>query len=97
MGWKVLDVGGEKKERRPAKGEALPAEEGQALPPDLAEGQPHQVVDVEALKKKTRPPKRLTDATLLTAMETAGKTLDDKELSDAMKESGLGTPATRCC
>ena len=34
-------------------------------------------------------------ATLLTAMETAGKTLDEKELSDAMKETGLGTPATR--
>ena len=47
------------------------------------------------LKKKTRPPKRFTEATLLTAMETAGKTLDEKELSDAMKETGLGTPATR--
>src|SRR5207302_10999333 len=35
------------------------------------------------------------DGTLLTAMETAGKTLDEKELSDAMKETGLGTPATR--
>ena len=46
-------------------------------------------------KKKTRPPKRFTEATLLTAMETAGKTLDEKELSDAMKETGLGTPATR--
>ena len=53
------------------------------------------MVDVEALKKKTRPPKRFTEATLLTAMETAGKTLDEKELSDAMKETGLGTPATR--
>jgi DNA topoisomerase-3 len=95
MGWKVLDIGGEKKERKPAKGEEPPADEGQALPPDLAEGQPQRVVEAEALKKKTRPPKRLTDATLLTAMETAGKTLDDKELSDAMKESGLGTPATR--
>ena len=52
-------------------------------------------MDAEALKKKTRAPKRLTDATLLTAMETAGKTLDEKELSDAMKETGLGTPATR--
>ena len=40
-------------------------------------------------------PKRFTEATLLTAMETAGKTLDEKELSDAMKETGLGTPATR--
>src|SRR5581483_8501274 len=44
---------------------------------------------------RTRPPKRFTEATLLTAMETAGKTLDEKELSDAMKENGLGTPATR--
>ena len=35
------------------------------------------------------------DATLLTAMETAGRTLDEKELADAMKETGLGTPATR--
>ena len=52
-------------------------------------------MDVEVLKKKTRAPKRLTEATLLTAMETAGKTLDEKELSDAMKETGLGTPATR--
>jgi DNA topoisomerase-3 len=94
-GWKVLDIGGDKKERKPAKGDDAPADEGQALPPDLAEGQPQRVVEAEALKKKTRPPKRLTDATLLTAMETAGKTLDDKELSDAMKESGLGTPATR--
>ena len=70
-------------------------DEAQALPPELAEGQPQDVLDVEAVKKKTRPPKRLTEGTLLTAMETAGKTLDDKELSDAMKESGLGTPATR--
>ena len=53
------------------------------------------VVEAEAVKKKTRPPKRFTEATLLTAMETAGKTLDEKELSDAMKETGLGTPATR--
>jgi DNA topoisomerase-3 len=92
MGWKVLDIGGGKKER---KGEDTAGEEEQQLPPGLAEGQPQRVLDCEAVAKKTRPPKRLTDATLLTAMETAGKTLDDKELSDAMKESGLGTPATR--
>ncbi|MDZ7640026.1 MAG: RecQ family ATP-dependent DNA helicase [Bryobacterales bacterium] len=47
------------------------------------------------MRKKTRPPKRFTEATLLTAMQTAGKTLDEKELSDAMKDTGLGTPATR--
>ena len=44
---------------------------------------------------RRRPPKRFTDATLLTAMETAGKTLDEKELAEAMRENGLGTPATR--
>ena len=53
------------------------------------------MLDAEAVRKKTRAPKRFTEATLLTAMETAGKTLDEKELSDAMKETGLGTPATR--
>jgi DNA topoisomerase-3 len=67
----------------------------QELPPGLAPGQARRVADVRQEAKKTRPPKRFTDATLLTAMETAGRTLDDRELSEAMKESGLGTPATR--
>ncbi|MEA2694561.1 MAG: topoisomerase [Acidobacteriota bacterium] len=67
----------------------------QELPPGLSAGQARRVTDARAEAKKTRPPKRFTDATLLTAMETAGRTLDDRELSEAMKESGLGTPATR--
>ena len=70
-------------------------EADQALPATLAQGQAQNVIKIEALKKKTRPPQRFTDATILTAMQTAGKTLDEKELSDAMKETGLGTPATR--
>ena len=49
----------------------------------------------EAVKKRTKPPPRFTDATLLTAMESAGKTLDSQALSDAMRERGIGTPATR--
>ena len=53
------------------------------------------MLDAEALAKQTRPPRRFTEATLLTAMETAGKALEEKELSDAMKDRGLGTPATR--
>lgn len=94
IGWKILDVVVEKKSKR---GGAAAGEEDDAktLPPGLAAGQPQQVMDVEAVSKKTRPPKRFTEATLLTAMESAGKALDDKELSDAMKECGLGTPATR--
>ncbi len=85
VGWKVLDLADRK--RNP---DAPPT-----LPPNLAQGQPQDVIEVEAVRKTTRPPKRLTEATLLTAMETAGKTLDEKELSDAMKDTGLGTPATR--
>ncbi|HEY2016126.1 MAG TPA: DNA topoisomerase 3, partial [Bryobacteraceae bacterium] len=97
VGWKVLDVA------LPAKAAPAKAPKGkgdeqraeQVLPPGLAQGQKQDVVDVEVLRKKTRPPKRFTEATLLTAMETAGRTLDEKELSEAMKETGLGTPATR--
>ena len=85
QGWKVLDLAPS------ARNES----DGPSLPSDLRRGQPQDVAGIEAQKKKTRPPRRFTEATLLTAMETAGKTLDEKELSDAMKETGLGTPATR--
>jgi DNA topoisomerase-3 len=50
---------------------------------------------VEAKGLKTRPPARYSEATLLGAMEGAGKTIDDDELREAMQEKGLGTPATR--
>ncbi len=102
VGWKVLDIE-RKKKKEPLKEakdgereeEGASPEENQDLPPGLTQGQPQEVLDVRAVAKQTRPPKRFTEATLLTAMETAGKTLDDRELSEAMKDSGLGTPATR--
>ena len=50
---------------------------------------------VEAKALKTRPPARYNEATLLGAMEGAGKLIDDDELREAMQEKGLGTPATR--
>jgi DNA topoisomerase III len=50
-------------------------------------------IDVKALK--TRPPARYTEATLLSAMEGAGKLIDDEDMREAMQEKGLGTPATR--
>ena len=50
---------------------------------------------VESLRKETQPPRRFTDASLLGAMETAGKDVEDAELREAMKDSGIGTPATR--
>ena len=94
QGWKALDVGGGKRPPKAVKGDDG-EEADQALPPGLAAGLEVRVVDVVPVEKRTRPPPRFNDATLLTAMETAGKTLDEKELSDAMKENGLGTPATR--
>ena len=47
------------------------------------------------MRKETQPPRRFSDASLLGAMETAGKEIDDAELREAMKDSGIGTPATR--
>ena len=67
----------------------------QPLPSGLEPGHPLEVLGANALDNRTRPPRRFTDASLLTAMETAGKNLDEKELSDAMRQNGLGTPATR--
>jgi DNA topoisomerase III len=69
-------------------------EEGGELP-SLNQGQAIRCVEAESEAKETRPPPRYTEATLLSAMETAGKLIDDEELREAMKESGLGTPATR--
>ena len=61
----------------------------------VAEGEKVKAADAEAIALKTRPPARYTEATLLSAMEGAGKLIDDDELREAMKEKGLGTPATR--
>jgi DNA topoisomerase-3 len=63
--------------------------------PVLKEGQTVRCIAAEIEEKMTKPPPRYTEATLLSAMETAGKLVDDEELREAMKESGLGTPATR--
>src|SRR6266498_2470960 len=63
--------------------------------PALQQGQTVRCIAAEIEDKMTRPPPRYTEATLLSAMETAGKLIDDEELREAMKDSGLGTPATR--
>jgi DNA topoisomerase III len=78
------------KERQDEEGEG----EGVELPA-LEQGQKVVCAHAESEAKETRPPPRYTEATLLSAMETAGKLIDDEELREAMKDSGLGTPATR--
>jgi DNA topoisomerase III len=61
----------------------------------VSAGETVKTIEVEARAEQTRPPARFNEATLLSAMEGAGKLVDDEELRDAMKERGLGTPATR--
>ncbi len=63
--------------------------------PKLEQGERAEVKEVGSEEKETKPPRRYTEGSLLRTMETAGKLVDDEELREAMKESGIGTPATR--
>ncbi len=65
-----------------------------AVMPNFVQGEsgPHEP---SLLKKQTQPPKMFTEGSLLRAMETAGKLVDDEDLRDAMKENGIGRPSTR--
>ena len=84
LGWRVLDI-----HTRRAKAKRYD------LPGGVEVGMPASVKKAEVKEKETRPPPRHTEATLLSAMESAGKAADSDEISDAMRERGLGTPATR--
>ena len=64
------------------------------LPP-VTQGERVETVRIEIKTEQTRPPVRYNEGTILSAMEAAGKLVEDEELRDAMKEKGLGTPATR--
>ncbi|MBK9442463.1 MAG: DNA topoisomerase III [Comamonadaceae bacterium] len=74
--------------------DAKDGDKGQSLVP-VAPGEKVKTDSVEPKGLKTRPPARYSEATLLGAMEGAGKTVEDDELREAMQEKGLGTPATR--
>ena len=76
------------------KNKANEEEQDENILPDFMKGEsgPHRP---SLLEKWTQPPKLYTEATLLRAMETAGKLCDDEDLRDAMKENGLGRPSTR--
>jgi DNA topoisomerase-3 len=84
-----------------AADDAVPgrSEEEEAPPeqrlPRLEQDEQVQMERLSSARKETKPPRRYSDASLLAAMETAGKLVDDDELREAMKDSGIGTPATR--
>jgi DNA topoisomerase III len=88
-GWQaVAQLGGDGDRKSDGEGDG-----GPTLPP-LTEGQ-RLDGKLEVLTKQTRPPSRHTEATLLGAMESAGRDIADEDLRAAMRDSGLGTPATR--
>jgi DNA topoisomerase-3 len=81
-GWRVVFMDGKEEKKQ------------DDIMPEFKAGErgPH---DPLLMEKETQPPKPYTEATLLRAMETAGKQVDDEELRDAMKENGIGRPSTR--
>ncbi len=91
-GWH--DVPPMEKPEKPKK-KAKPDDESEHPLPPLQEGDTRQVKAAAVKEDVTKPPAPHTDASLLAAMETAGKELEDEELVRQMKGSGIGTPATR--
>jgi DNA topoisomerase III len=92
-GWRGPAYGDEPLESE--KGAGADDDEREQALPRIDDGERGRCAKAEVLEKQTKPPGRYTEASLLGAMETAGKSIDDEELREAMKESGLGTPATR--
>ena len=88
----VLMVGGSSEQPESADGQER--EDKERVLPDFHQGEsgPHEP---SLAQKFTQPPKHYTEATLLRAMETAGRLVDDEELRDALKENGIGRPSTR--
>ncbi len=81
-GWKAVYLAGR-------------TEQGEGIIEPVPAGSKVSCRSIEQIDSQTKPPPRFSEATLLSAMENSGKLLDDDDLAEAMKERGLGTPATR--
>ena len=95
LGFKQIDDQVKKAVKAQEEKEDAPDTPENAVLPPMSEGNTFTASEVKAEPKKTKPQPSYTEDTLLKAMETAGKSIVDEELKDAMKDSGLGTPATR--
>lgn len=99
LGWKVCmpgdDSGSKASGRGKKQDDEEEAEELVSEPFSIDPAAPVQCTSAEAKEKATQPPKSYTEGTLLKAMESAGKQLENEELREVMKDAGLGTPATR--
>ncbi|MGU3473292.1 DNA topoisomerase 3 [Paenibacillus sp. D51F] len=102
-GWKVTQGAAETEDKpKRGKGKAKQEEDGDEEEQELTdasfqvdESLPVLCKQAKAEEKSTQPPKSYTEGTLLKAMESAGRAMEDEELRETMKDSGLGTPATR--
>jgi DNA topoisomerase-3 len=93
-GWRAA-YGEEGSADAPAAPNGKGDEESEQSLPQLAVGDAVTCTQADALAKQTKPPARYSEGTLLRAMETAGKLVEDDEAAEAMKDAGIGTPATR--
>lgn len=91
LGWKAVQKGKEVETEK----EEYDDEQILSLLPNLTEGEILPLVNAEITEHKTKPKPLYTEATLLSAMENAGKEVEDAESKRAMAECGIGTPATR--
>jgi DNA topoisomerase-3 len=99
LGWKVIYADQKREKAKSTKGN----DKEDAVEEEIEVTEPFFIVANEGVvcadaivkEKDTQPPKHYTEGTLLKAMESAGKQIEDEDLRDAMKDSGLGTPATR--
>ena len=91
LGWKAVQKGKEVEADKKEDGD----EQILSLLPNLTEGEILPLVNAEITEHKTKPKPLYTEATLLSAMEYAGKEVEDAESKKAMAECGIGTPATR--
>ena len=99
-GWYAVDAMRRHRVEKQAQAEQAVNEDGEVEAkdrtlPSVTVGQSLVCARAESLAKSTKPPARFNEGSLLKAMETAGKLVDDDEAAEAMKDGGLGTPATR--
>ncbi|WDZ59715.1 type IA DNA topoisomerase [Paenibacillus polymyxa] len=99
LGWKVVlskvDQDKGKKSKSSKKEDEEETDEWTDKKFEIDAGRPVECVRAEMKEKATQPPKSYTEGTLLKAMESAGKQMENEELREVMKDAGLGTPATR--
>jgi DNA topoisomerase-3 len=98
-GWSAVDPPARKRKAEkvadPAEGEEDSDEEAEGRLPVVKKGEAVGLASLHPKEGKTTPPKRMSEGDLLSAMQGAGKELDDEALRGAMRDCGLGTPATR--